>query len=120
MVYNDTQKMNVFGEIIVYLLSIVVPIGVILITKATGNISEIININIVRICLLFDNTKQAKKMLIEIVTKNPESYNGHKILAMLYEKEGGQRKAVDEYAQVISINPKEYDGFWKPEISALA
>ena len=37
MVYNDTQKMNVFGEIIVYLLSIVVPIGVILITKATGN-----------------------------------------------------------------------------------
>ena len=32
MVYNDTQKMNVFGEIIVYLLSIVVPIGVILIT----------------------------------------------------------------------------------------
>ena len=51
MVYNDTQKMNVFGEIIVYLLSIVVPIGVILITKATGNISEIINTNIVRICL---------------------------------------------------------------------
>lgn len=113
MVYNDTQKMNVFGEIIVYLLSIVVPIGVILITKATGNISEIININIVRICLLFDNTKQAKKMLIEIVTKNPESYNGHKILAMLYEKEGGQRKAVDEYAQVISINPKEYDAYFK-------
>ena len=113
MVYNDTQKMNVFGEIIVYLLSIVVPIGVILITKATGNISEIININIVRICLLFDNTKQAKKMLIEIVTKNTESYNGHKILAMLYEKEGGQRKAVDEYAQVISINPKEYDAYFK-------
>ena len=27
MVYNDTQKMNVFGEIIVYLLSIVVPIA---------------------------------------------------------------------------------------------
>ena len=51
MVYKDTQKMNVFGEIIVYLLSIVVPIGVILITKATGNISEIINIKIVRICL---------------------------------------------------------------------
>ena len=37
MVYNDTQKMNVFGEIIVYLLSIVVPIGVILITKKKGN-----------------------------------------------------------------------------------
>ena len=52
MVYNDTQKMNVFGEIIVYLLSIVVPIGVILITKATGNISEIININI-RFFMLF-------------------------------------------------------------------
>ena len=32
---------------------------------------------------------------------------------MLYEKEGGQRKAVDEYAQVISINPKEYDAYFK-------
>ena len=50
--------------------------------------------------------------MIEIVTKNPESYNGHKILAMLYEKEGGQRKAVDEYAQVISINPKDNRELW--------
>ena len=113
MVYNDTQKMNIFMELIVYFLSIVIPIGIMLIKKLNGNISEMLYINLVRIFLIFGNTKKAKKMLIEIVTKNPENYNGHKLLAMLYEKEGGQRRAVDEYAQVISINPQEYESYFK-------
>ena len=113
MVYNDTQKINIFIELIVYFLSIIVPIGIILLETVTGNISEMLYINIVRLYLIIGNTKHAKKMLIEIVTKNPESYNGHKLLAKLYEKEGGQRKAVDEYAQVISINPKEYEVYFK-------
>ena len=113
MVYNDTQKINIVMELIAYFLAIVIPISIILMEKVAGNISEMIYINMVRLLLIFGNTKQAKKMLIELVTRNPESYNGHKLLAMLYEKEGGQRKAVDEYAQVISINPKEYEAYFK-------
>ena len=66
-----------------------------------------------RIYLLFGNTKAAKNCLIKLVTNNPESYIGHKFLAQIYEKEGGQRKAVDEYLQVIDINKKDYDSYYK-------
>ena len=68
---------------------------------------------IARIYLVFGNTKSAKDKLIKLVTKYPESYLGHKLLAQIYEKEGGQRKAVDEYAQAISINKKDYDTYYK-------
>ena len=45
MVYNDTQKINIFIELIVYFLSIIVPIGIILLETVTGNISEMLYIN---------------------------------------------------------------------------
>ena len=51
--------------------------------------------------------------MIKLVTKNPDSYIGHKLLGQIYEKEGGQRKAVDEYAQAIRINQKDYDTYYK-------
>ena len=105
--------MNIFIEIIVYFLSIVVPIAILLLKKATGNVKELLTINLVRFYLIIGNTKQAKKLLIDLVTKNPESYNGHKMLAMIYEKEGGQRKAVDEYARAIEIQPKDYESYFK-------
>ena len=37
----------------------------------------------------------------------------HKLLAQIYEKEGGQRKAVDEYAQAIDLNKQDYDSYYK-------
>ena len=48
-----------------------------------------------------------------MVDKNPESYIGHKLLGQIYEKEGGQRKAVDEYAQAIDINKKDYNTYYR-------
>lgn len=112
-VYNNPAEMNIFVELIVYFLSIVIPIAVILLKKATGNLKELLYLNLVRFYLLIGNTKQAKKLLIDLVTQNPESYNGHKMLAMIYEKEGGQRKAVDEYARVIEINKQDYESYFK-------
>ena len=66
-----------------------------------------------KIYLVFGNTKAAKNCLIKLVTKNSQSYIGHKLLAQIYEKEGGQRKAVDEYVQAIDINKKDYDSYYK-------
>ena len=63
--------------------------------------------------MLIGNNKGAKKVLIELVTKYPESYKGHKVLAEIYELEGGQRKAADEYLQVININEQDYDSYYK-------
>ena len=96
-----------------YILSVVVPIAVIILEKLSGNLSETIQGHLARIYFILGNTKNAKKILIKLVTENPESYIGHKLLAQIYEKEGGQRKAVDEYAQVIEINKQDYDSYYK-------
>ena len=62
---------------------------------------------------MFGNNKSAKNKLIKLITEHPESYIGHKLLAEIYEQEGGQRKAVDEYIQAIDINQKDYDTYYK-------
>lgn len=108
------EKDLAFGtKIIIYTLSIVVPILVIAVEKINSNISEVIDSFIAKMYLVFGNTKAAKNKLIKLVTQHPESYIGHKLLAQIYEKEGGQRKAVDEYAQAIDINKKDYDSYYK-------
>jgi len=108
------EKDLAFGtKIIIYTLSIIVPILVIAVEKINSNISEVIDSIIARIYLVFGNTKAAKNKLIKLVTQYPESYIGHKLLAQIYEKEGGQRKAVDEYAQAIDINKQDYDSYYK-------
>ena len=98
---------------IIYLLSIIIPIVVIVLEKIDNNIGEMVDSIIARIYLVLGNTKAAKNKLIKIVEKNPNSYIGHKLLGYIYEKEGGQRKAVDEYAQAIRINPKDYETYYK-------
>lgn len=57
--------------------------------------------------------KKAKKILIDLVSKYKESYIGHKMLAHLYEKEGGMRKAIDEYVQVLDIKKNDHDSYYK-------
>ena len=37
----------------------------------------------------------------------------HKMLAEVYEKEGGMRKAIDEYVIAVDLNKKDYDSYYK-------
>jgi len=94
------------------LLSIIIPIIIICIEHKNINFSELIYIALTKVSLLFDNSKQAKNFLIKLVTKYPESYLGHKMLAEIYEKEGGMRKAIEEYVQVIDINKQDYNVYY--------
>ena len=89
------------------------PLAVLIAEKTDGKLLEKIYGLVAKLLIIFGNTKGAKSILIKLVTKYPESYIGHKLLAQIYEKEGGQRKAVDEYAQVIEINKKDYDSYYK-------
>ena len=107
------KEINIFTGIITYTLSILLPIGIICIEKTNGNIAENFYIILAKIYLVFGNNKKAKNILIKLVTDKPESYLGHKLLAEIYEKEGGQRKAVDEYVQAIDINKKDYLSCYK-------
>lgn len=104
---------SITTSIIVYTLSIILPIAVIIIEKLNSDVKETLETTIAKLYLIFNNTKSAKNILIKLVTKNPESYMGHKLLAEIYENEGGQRKAVDEYAQAIDLNKKDYDSYYK-------
>lgn len=72
-----------------------------------------LRITIAEIHVLMNNTKKAKKTLIDLVSKYKESYIGHKMLARIYEKEGGMRKAIDEYVQVLEIKKNDYNSYYK-------
>ena len=111
--YFSEEGIGTITRIIIYTLSIIVPILVIAIEKVNSNVSEMLDSLIARIYLVFGNSKAAKNKLIKLITEHPESYIGHKLLAQIYEKEGGQRKAVDEYAQAIEINKQDYDSYYK-------
>lgn len=111
--YFSKEGIGVVTRTIIFTLSIIFPVIIIVLEKLNIDVSEIMNSIIARIYLVFGNTKAAKNKLIKLVTKNPESYIGHKLLGDIYEKEGGQRKAVDEYVQAIDINKKDYDSYYK-------
>lgn len=100
-------------RILIYVISIIIPIVIIYIEHKGLNLSEMLYIALAKLALVFKDSKKAKKFLINLVTKYKESYFGHKMLAQIYEKEGGMRKAIDEYVQVIDINKKEYDSYYK-------
>ena len=96
MLYFAKKDIGTATRIIIYTLSIVFPMLIVVLEKLNIDISEIMDSLMARIHLVFGNTRAAKNCLIKLITKNPESYIGHKLLAQIYEKEGGQRKAVDE------------------------
>ena len=105
--------MGTFIRVITYLLAIVLPLAIILIEKYGLNFSELLYIFLARLCSIFNNNKKAKQLLMNLINKYPESYNGHRLLAQNYEKEGGMRKAIDEYVKAIDINKKDYDSYYK-------
>lgn len=104
---------NVFWGTIRYLFSIVFPLAIVIMEIRGINFSELISIFAAKFCLFIGDKRAAKSILIKLVTKYPESYLGHKMLAECYEQEGGMRKAIDEYVIAVDINKKDYDSYYK-------
>ena len=75
--------------------------------------AELIYLAAAKVCKVSGNNKKAKEFLIKAVTVNDKSYYGHKALAEIYEKEGGMRKAIDEYVRVLEIRKNDYDSYFK-------
>lgn len=106
-------ELNMLLNILKYVLSIIIP-GIVIILEMRGmTLIEIMNIAKARIYLAVGKDKKAKEALLNLVSKIPDSYKGHKMLAELYEKEGGMRKSIDEYVQAIDINKKDYESYYK-------
>lgn len=104
---------NSFFKSLRYLFSIIVPVLIILAELNGLNYSEIISIVMAKFLVMLGDYKAAKTILIKLVTKYPESYKGHKMLAKIYEKEGGMRKAIDEYVKLVDIKGNDYKSYFK-------
>ena len=104
---------GIIFKLIIYILCIIIPIIILVLENKGINFSEIILISISKIFLIFENRKKAKDILYNLVSKYDKSYNGHKMLAEIYEKEGGMRKAIDEYVKVLDIKGNDYKSYFK-------
>lgn len=104
---------NLFFKIVRYIFSLIIPVSIIFMELNGLNFSEIISSLIAYILISIGDYKTAKKILIKLVTKYPESYIGHKLLAKIYEKEGGMRKAIDEYVKLVDIKGNDYNSYFK-------
>lgn len=102
-----------FFMIITYFLCIIIPALVLILEIKGINFSELLSVGISKIYILFGNRKKAKDILNNLVSKYDKSYLGHKILAEIYQEEGGMRKAIDEYVKVLDIKSNDYKSYFK-------
>ena len=100
-------------DIFMFLFCLVIPIVIIGLEFKNINFSELLSIVFAKTYLYFENKKRAKDVLIKLVSKYDKSYYGHKMLAEIYEQEGGMRKAIDEYVKVLDIRGNDYKSYFK-------
>lgn len=98
---------------VVYIFCIIIPLAIFILESKGVNFSETIYICVCRALISLGRRKKAKTLLIKLVSKYDKSYSGHKMLAEIYEKEGGMRKAIDEYVKVLDIKGDDYKSYFK-------
>ena len=106
-------NLNALILILVYILSVILPLAIIILEKRGMNFSGICMILLAKLYMIIEKNKQAKNILINLTEKYPEDYMGHKLLAQIYEKEGGIRRAIDEYVKMIDIHKQDYDSYFR-------
>ncbi len=75
-------------SILLNIFCIYIPVVVFLLESKKINVSAILKLLMAKIWLWIDNTKKAKKILSDLISKYPENITGHKLIAKIYEKEG--------------------------------
>ena len=106
-------ELSLFFILLTYLISVVLPIFIIVCEYNKINLTEKLYMILAKVYLLRKDNKNAKKILISLIEKHDESKDAHKMLAEIYEKEGGLRKAIDEYVKVVDLDANAYDSYFK-------
>ncbi|MDO5556724.1 MAG: tetratricopeptide repeat protein [Clostridia bacterium] len=106
-------KLYICVKILLYLLSIIVPIGIIILEKKLMNFSEMIYIIKAYIYKNQNKKIEEKQAYLQMITKYPNSYYGHKLFAKYYEIQGDKGTALEEYYRALKIRPEDYDIFYK-------
>ena len=99
--------------IIMYTLSVVIPIILLILEKNEINLSELLGIIKANYYKEKNQYDLARKQLINNVNKFPNSFLSHQKLGEWYEKNGELEKAEDEYLKAIEIKPKKYENYYK-------
>lgn len=101
-------------KVIIYILSIIIPIIVLFIEKKTEmDFPAILNAFLAKMMLKIEKNEEAKNYLLSLTNKNAKSYIGHKLLGEIYEKEGKTSSAISEYLKVIDIKPRDFEVSYK-------
>ena len=111
--YIFNFNINIYIKILIYTMSIILPIAIYLLQRKNIDLIKEFRRFQIKVLLMMGNDKKAKELLNSIIEKNPNNYNAHKLLAEIYEREGGVRKAIDEYVRCIEIDKKDYDSYYK-------
>ena len=99
---------NAFFKTIMYIFSVVIP-GVVLLIEYKSKIDfpEMFRLAVAKKYMNVGDIDKSKEYVFAIINKYPQSYLGHKMLANIYEKEGKNSNAIDEYIRVTEINNKD-------------
>lgn len=100
-------------KVFAYLISVIIPLVIIILEYRKIYFSELAYILMSKLAYLNKEYKVCKKILDKLIKASPESYYGHKMLATLYEKEGGLRKAIDEYVKLVELKKNDYESYYK-------
>lgn len=102
------RSFGIVLKLVMYILSVVLPIFFIWIEYSKKmDFAEIFYLIAAQIALLIGKDEVAKRYLLQLVEKYPNSYKGHKMLAGLYEKVEKYELALEEYERVYELNPKD-------------
>lgn len=114
LIYVKTNKIYMASRIISLILGIILPIVIIIIEYLTKvSYDEKIILYIAEFYEFIKNRKKAKDIIVKYLEKYDDSYLLHKKLATIYEKEGGTRKAIDEYVEAVSIKGTDYETYFR-------
>ena len=99
--------------LLMYILSVIIPIIMLLLEKKEINLSEILNILKVNYYEKREQYDLVRKQLIYNVSRYPNNFLSHQKLGEWYEKNGELEKAESEYLKVIELKPKKYENYYK-------
>lgn len=101
-------------KLIMYILSVFIPIFFIWLEYAKKiEFAEVFYLMVAKISILIGKEEISKKYLLQLISKYPNSYKGHKMLAELYEENEKYELALEEYEKVYEFNQKDQDIYIK-------
>ena len=106
-------ELNIFFILLTYLISVIIPIFILVCEYNGISLPERIYMILAKAYLMKKDTKGAKKILLTLIEKEDDCKSAHRMLAEIYEKEGGLRKAIDEYVKVVDLDSNAYDSYFK-------